>query len=135
MDWNIDRINQYNLLEAVELGSIQVQKKSTHYSAYIRIAFSDYHQASHARKKELIRFITIDDNAYPGDYMTRDYVNQAWSNMLLHSKNAWKQHANHLKLLQFLDDFRVLPNALVGHLEQAAQEYIWEECDLFKFIM
>ena len=135
MDWTIDQINQCDLLEAVELGAIQLRKKSTHYSAYVRVSFDDYRKASHARKKELIEFVTGDEDAYPGDYMARDLVNQVWNRMAQRKKNAWKRRANFLNSLPVVGEFRALPRVLIGHVDRVTRNCIQEECDLFCLTM
>ena len=88
MDWNKEQINTYNILEVVELGAIQIWRKSNHFPAYARVVFRAYKNATHQEKKDLILLVTRDFDAYPGNYLTRHLVCQAWRELSENQKKA-----------------------------------------------
>ena len=131
MDWDEEQINTYNPLEVVELIAIQLRQKSNRFTAYGRVAFRAYKNATHQEKKDLIRLVTGDVDAYPGDYVTRDLVSQAWREMTESKKKAWHRRAFFLNLRPVVGEFRELPRCLIGQLDIITRNCIKEECDLF----
>ena len=124
MDWNKEQINTYNLLEVVELGEIQLRWKSNCFTAYACVAFRAYKNATHQEKNDLILLVTGDFDAYPGDYLTRDLVCQAWRELSKNQKKAWHLCAVYLNLHPVVGEFRALPSCLIGQLDSITRACI-----------